>query len=222
MLSELQQHLNDIYRVEGAHDVRDYLVTDPAVAKILGRDAMLTNTQESVLVVEDEGGIALSVFLDRELLDRLGAANPMTKLRANQLADLWTVLEGISHFNYIVWSASRERPVTLLELELQAEVDKFVSTLLLAVEQGDRDLVNRLHGWLFDQVSFKAELEPEQYERYRAANEYAARLCNGLRQGLIDRSGGAMEELRRFYRLTQSEKISHIHSRAWARAGWQG
>jgi len=218
MLSELQQHLSDIYKVDRAHDVRDYLITDPALARILGRDAMLTNTEESVLLVEEGDGIALSVYLDRDLLERLDAADPMTNLRAHQLADLWTVLEGISHFNYIVWSASRERPVTLLELELQAEVDKFVSTLLLAVEQGDRELINRLHGWLFDRVSFKAELEPREYERYRAANEYAARLCNGLRQGLVDGSGHALDELRRFYRYTQSEKISHIHSRAWSPA----
>jgi len=218
MLSELQQQLNDIYRVDRAHDVRDYLITDPALARLLGRGAMLTNTDESVLLVEEEDGIALSVFLDGDLLERLGAADPMTNLRPHQLADLWTVLEGISHFNYLVWSASRARPVTLLELELQAEVDKFVSTLLLALDQGDRELVNRLHGWLFDKVSFRSELEPKQVERYRAANEYAARLCHGLRHGLIEGSTLALEELRRFYRLTQTEKISHIHSRAWAPA----
>ena len=215
MLSELQQHLNDIYGVDRDHDVRDYLITDPALARILGRDAMMTNTEESVLVVEEEDGIALSVYLDRDLLDRLDAADPMTRLKAHQLADFWTVLEGISHFNYIVWSAKRKRPVTLLELELQAEVDKFVSALLLAVEQGDRELVSRLHGWLFDKVVFKDELDAEQHERYRAANEYAARLCQGLRHGLVERNDRALDELRRFYRYNQTEKISHIHSRAW-------
>ena len=35
-------------------------------------------------------------------------------------------LEGVSHFLYLIWNASFDRSVTLLEMELQAEIDKFV------------------------------------------------------------------------------------------------
>lgn len=218
MLSELQRQLSDIYQVGGAYDVRDYLITDPMIAKCIGQDAMLANTDETLLVSQDDDGLALSLFLDGDMLERLESANPLHCLRAELLDDLWKVLEGISHFNCVVWKAAQDRSVSLLELELQGEIDKFVSTTLLALGQADTDLLNNLHGWLFDNVSFHDELDDEQLDRYRSANDYAARFCHGLRQQLIDDNQLALSELRQFYRLQLSDKISHIHTQAWARS----
>lgn len=215
MLAELQQHLSDIYQLGGQHDVRDYLITDPSLAQILGRDAMLKNTDESLLVSQDDDGIALSLFLDRDMLERLEAARPLDRLRAEVLDDLWKVLEGISHFNCVVWKASQDRNVTLLELELQGEVDKFVTTMLMALGQSDRKLLDGMHGWLFDNVRFHGQLDEEQKRRYRSANDYAARFCHRLRGRLLADARGAFAELRRFYRLQLPDKISHIHSGAW-------
>ena len=216
MLEQLQQQLSDIYQVGGSHDVRDYVITDPMLAKILGQDAMLSNTDETLLVSEDDEGLALSLFLDAKMLSRLESANPLDCLRADLLDDLWKVLEGISHFNCVVWKAAQERTVSLLELELQGEIDKFVSTSLLALDQADGDLLNRLHGWLFTNVRFHDELDDEQRKRYQSANDYAARFCHRLQKQLIDNDELALSELRRFYRLQLADKISHIHSRAWA------
>ncbi len=215
MLSELQQQLSDIYQVGGHYDVRDYLITDPTLAKYLGREAMLTNTEETLLVAQDDDGLALSLFLDEDLLDRLEAARPLEGLRADLLDDLWKVLEGISHFNYVVWKATQERPVTLLELELQGEIDKFVATMLLALGQSDTELLNGMHGWLFDNVRFHDELDGEELARYRSANDYAARFCHRLRRQLLADDREALAELRQFYRLQLADKISHIHTRAW-------
>ena len=216
MLIELQKQLTDLYQVDRGLDVRDFLITDPTMAKLLGQGALMQNTDESVLLSQDDDGLALSVYLDKDVLKRLNEANPMTKLQLEQLGDFWTVLEGISHFNYIVWSASKNRSVTLLELEMQAEVDKFVTSLLLASKQGDNELARRLHTLLFEVARIKPDLDKEQYERYTAASEYAGRFCHRLRKRLISSNGRVLSELRRFYRLTQSDKISHIHSQAWS------
>lgn len=215
MLAELQQQLSEIYQVGRDHDVRDYVITDPTLARFLGGDAMLTNTDETLLVSQDEEGLALSLFLDGDMLDRLEAARPLDRLHADLLDDLWKVLEGISHFNCVVWKASQERSVSLLELELQGEIDKFVTTTLLALAQADHDLLNRMHGWLFDNVRYHEELDDEQRDRYRSANDYAARFCYRLRRRLLANGRGALAELRRFYRLQLADKISHIHSQAW-------
>jgi hypothetical protein len=216
MLAELQRHLSDIYQVDGAHDVRDYIITDPLIAKLIGQDAMLTNTEETLLVSQDDQGLSLSLFLDQELLGRVESSRPLDYLHAGLLDDLWKVLEGVSHFNCVVWKATQDRTVSLLELELQGEIDKFVSTMLLAMDQADTELLNGLHGWLFDNVSFHDELDDEQLDRYRSANDYAARFCKGLRKQLIDDDQVALTELRHFYRLQLSDKISHIHSQAWS------
>lgn len=215
MLQKLQQHLNDTYQVGSGHDVRDYLITDQRLARAIAGDAMLTNSSETLLMCEDDDGMSLSLFLDRKLLKRLESANPLLELRAEQLDDFWTVLEGLSHFNCVVWKAGQDRTVSLLELELQAEIDKFVATMQLAMDQEEPEMLNRLHGWLFDDVSYNKELDDEQLDRYRAANDYAARFCRGFRQRFLCNGRSALSELRRFYRLQMAEKISHIHTHAW-------
>lgn len=217
MLDVLQQYLTDIYRTDHGLSVTDFLITDPALAAVLGSGRMLPDTEESVLLREDGHGLALSVYLDEEVLARLERADPLRDLRPEHLDDFCKVLEGISHFNYICWRARQDTPVKLLELEMQAEVDKFVTSWLLAVEQQDHDLARRLHGWLFDRVRFNPGLDPEQAERYRAANDYAARFCRYLAERLQQDGDRSLEELRRFYRLSQNEKISHIHTRAYGR-----
>ena len=214
MLSQLQEHLTNIYRVDPGYDVNDFLITDPVIAEILAKGSMIRETEESVLLQEDEDGLALSVFLDSAMLSRLKDANPLQELQVNQLKDLWTVLEGISHFNYIAWRARKNRSVSLLELEMQGEVDKFVSTFFLALDQEDSELAVNLHGWLFDDVRFNPRLSKDQRERYTTANNYAARFCHGLRKRLARDSREGLHELRHFYRLSQREKISHIHTQS--------
>jgi len=217
MLSDLQKQLSSIYQVEPGYDVSDFLVTDPTLAKLLGGDALIPNTDESVLLAEDDEGMALSVYLDSQMLGRLGQENPMNTLKASNLNDLWTVLEGISHFNYLVWSAGRDRSVTLLELEMQAEVDKFISTWLMAQNQDECEFADCLHGWLFDKVRFRPELSEDEQARYKTANDYAARFCHGLAKRFRVNCNKTFNELRRFYRLTQSDKISHIHTQSYTR-----
>jgi len=218
MLAMLQRQLSDIYHLGQAHDVRDYMITDPSLAKALGQDTMLGDSQETLLVAQDDEGLSLSLYLDADMLDRLESAKPLDKLRAELLDDLWKVLEGISHFNCMVWKATQDRSVSLLELELQGEIDKYVGTMLLALEQADTRLLNRLHGWLFGEVRYHDELDAEQLDRYRCANDYAARFCHGLQQQLIDDDQLALTQLRQFYRLQLTDKISHIHSQTLARA----
>ena len=216
MLSQLQDHLTSIYRVDPGYDVKDFLITDPIFAGILAEGSLTPDTEESVLMREDEGGLALSVFLDDAMLARLKDSNPLQELQVDQLADLWTVLEGISHFNFIAWRARKNRRISLLELEMQAEVDKFVSTFILALDQDDGELAVKLHGWLFDNVRFNPNLNKEQRERYNTANSYAGRFCHGLRKRLSHNSREGLHELRHFYRLSQRDKISHIHAQSYA------
>jgi hypothetical protein len=214
MLSQLQEHLTNIYRVDPGYDVNDFLITDPIIAEILGKGSLIRETEESVLLQEDGDGLALSVFLDSAMLQRLKNANPLQELQVDQLNDLWTVLEGISHFNYIAWRARKNRRVSLLELEMQGEVDKFVSTFFMALDQEDSELAVKLHGWLFDNVRFNPALSSDQRERYTTANNYAARFCHGLRKRLSRNSREGLHELRYFYRLSQRDKISHIHAQS--------
>jgi len=218
MLDVLQKQLSDIYQLGQSCDVRDYLITDPVLAKALGQGRVLGDSEETLLMLQEGDEMSLSLFLDAELLQRVNCGNPMENLCADMLDDLWKVFEGISHFNCMVWKAQQDRTVSLLELELQGEIDKYVGTMLLAMQQADTSLLHNLHGWLFDNIRFHDDLDSEQRERYRSANDYAARFCHGLKQQLLANDAVALGQLRHFYRLQLGDKISHIHSQAIAPA----
>jgi len=215
-VGDLQQRLAALYQLEHGLAVEDFLVTDAATAGALTPDGARRHTDERLLMRDDGDGLSLALYLDDALLARLRERNPLDALNDEGLEDFWTAVEGISHFNYVVHNASARREVTLLELELQAEVDKFVSTVLLAREQGRRAVASRLHHLLFERMSLDAELGGEERERYRLANDYAGRFCRRIGARLHEAGEEIMAELRKFYRYSQRQKISHIHARAWA------
>ena len=135
MLNDLQKLLATIYDVPLPHDVAEFLLTDRAQ---LPQSAQDSGTDEQVLVAEDGDTLWVNVYLEPALLARLESANPSEALHGGNIADYWTALEGVSHFLYLAWNAMFDRSVTLMELELQAEIDKYVSSLWLLREQNPR------------------------------------------------------------------------------------
>jgi hypothetical protein len=214
MLAELHRYLVDICQADCGHQIADFLITDRSIAASIGEQSLAAGVEETMLVADDDDGVAVSIYLDDALLSRLERQNPLDELKPGQLGDLSTVLEGISHFNYLVWSAVQDRSVTLFELELQAEVDKFAATMLMALDQNDHTFAREVHRRLFDEVIYQPALDHDQRERYETANDYAARFCHRILERMGEHSG--LQQLRDFYRLTQAEKIGHIHSLAWA------
>lgn len=211
MLQALQKLLATIYDVPLALDVAEYLLTDRSR---LPSELQDEGSDEQVLVAQDGDTLWVSVYLDPAVLARLDAANPFDALHGGNIADYWTALEGVSHFLYLVWNAAHGRPVTLLELELQAEIDKYVASLWLLRSQHPRRFPVELHHLLFERARVDTALAGERTALYRRANDYAARFCRRLARTLGSGGGSAessvMAELRRFYRLDRSRKFRHI------------
>jgi hypothetical protein len=209
LLRKLEAMLHELYALEVGYAVSDFLITDPELARCL--DASGRNVDEKLLIAEADGEADVALYLERELLERLDRNDPLQRLHADNLADFWAALEGVSHFIYYAWNAARDKSVSLFELELQAEVDKFVTTGMLLREQGGLT-PDGLHAWLFDVPVLAAELGVEERERYRRANRYAGKYCRHLQQSLARGADevAAQRELRHFYRLSQTSKLAHI------------
>lgn len=212
VLRALQSLLGRLYDVEPPYDVYDFLVTDRrevAGARPQNDGRVL---EESLLLAETADGAGVALYLDPGLLSRLEAADPHLALTEMNLQDYCTALEGVSHFLYSTWALDRDSPVSLLELETQAEVDKYaVTVFLLSGQQGGASYPAQVHARLFDRVSFDARLEPQQYERYRTAHRCAANYCRRLERRFVSRGVARTEamvrELRSFYRLRHSAKL---------------
>ncbi len=209
LLGKLQALLGELYALDVPYEVNDFLTTDADFARAL--DAKGRDVDEKLLIAEADGEAEVALYLERELLERLERHDPLACLDADNLADFWAALEGVSHFTYYAWNAEREKAVTLFELELQAEVDKFVTTGLLLRQQSGRE-PSGLHRWLFDAPALDEQLGGAERERYRRANRYAGKYCRRLAPALSrgPDEEAVQRELRHFYRLSQGSKLAHI------------
>ena len=211
--SSLQDYLNRLYALETCFRVDDFLLTDAATARELEGDAFRA-VEEKLLVVEEEEGLSLSLYLEPEMLQRLEAARPLESLQRAGLEDFWAVLEGVSHFTYLTFKAQQDRGVRAVELELQAEVDKFVVTALLGLAQRRPTSTRALHHSLFELMQPDPALDPELRRRYLEAGRGAARYCQSLMRRFHELSPALLSELRHFYRLDHPGKLRFIEANA--------
>jgi hypothetical protein len=218
MLQHFQSLLSELYDTEQHLNVLDFLVTDNRILAAVEGSSPARGTEEKLLICQNDEELALSLYLAPELLERLKARDPRDWLGRRNFADFCTAFEGISHFNYLVWNASADKSVTLHELEMQAEVDKYVGALAVLAGQPNSELTASLYDRLFDDPQFAADLEPDELERYRSASALAGKFCHSLARRFphgLSRPG-MLGELRAFYRLSQPDKVSHIRSATFA------
>ena len=149
ILRQIQDLIGDIYDVSIAHDVYDFLVTDRTC---LPAGARAGQSDEQLLVAEESDAVGVSLYLDPALLERLQRADPIRALNQGNVADYWTALEGVSHFLYFAWNAGHDKPVSLLELELQAEIDKYVASYWLLRRQFPQRFPAELMRILFERT----------------------------------------------------------------------
>jgi hypothetical protein len=208
-LAGLQDLLSDLYALDVPYRVEDFLTTDAAIAGAL--DESGRHMDEKLLIAENGGEAEVCLYLERDLLERLERSDPLTRLDGDNLQDFLTAFEGVSHFTYYAWNAELDKSVTLFEMELQAEVDKFVATTRLLLRQ-DRRLPCGLHHWLFELPKLDSRLAGDELDRYRDANRYAGKYCRRLAPALArgPETEPLQRELRRFYRLSQPAKLEHI------------
>jgi hypothetical protein len=211
-LQPLQQRLQDIYEIDNDYDVETFLISDASLATHLENRSVTRTIPEKLLVRQHPDGIDVSLYLQQELLQNLASDNPIEVLHTGNFADFCTVTEGVSHFVYLTWNAHHERSITLFELELQAEVDKFILAAALLAEQSGGSLPHNLAQVLFDKPRYDPRLNHQEQQRYRLANVFARRYCQQLHQMLREHGDAVMitRELRRFYRLLHHRKIQRI------------
>lgn len=209
VLESIKGELERVYEIHVPLAIHDFLTTDRGTANALA-DVDAFHADEFLFVSHDDSGTYMTLFIDDAIIDHLDDDNPLDVLHEGNLASFCVALEGVSHFTYLAWRAGFDRPVTQLELEMQAEVDKFVASRLLMERQAAGQASQSLGQRLFEQVSYHPDLDAPSRERYEAANSYAGRYCRQLEARWNSQARSVTRDLRRFYRLDQRQKIRHI------------
>ena len=184
LASRIQLGLENLYRLDRAANVDDFV------------HHAGDGEREGLLVRETDGGLELRLHLPR--LDDAGEG----------LDPICQIIEGVSHFVYLADRASREQTTTQLELELQAEVDKYV-VLAASVDGFDERTSRRLRERLYERVAYVHAPDTIEGERYRVANDRARRFTGRLEREFIARARYAelRAELRRFFHMSQGDKL---------------
>jgi hypothetical protein len=205
-LGRVQRGLEALYRVDTGVAVDDFVVG----AELRDQLVPARRAREQLLVCESGGEMALALFIDPRALANLTSHDPSHRLGDHNLGDFLLAVEGVSHFIYAIWCARAERPVSQLELELQAEVDKYVTCLLTTAP--DAAVSAELRRRLFGDAIYEPDLDHDEHARYRAANDNAQRYASWLERAFVARRKipEMLGELRRFYRLGLAGKLATI------------
>jgi hypothetical protein len=208
MLTRLQRGLEHLYRIDTETSVEDFVIDDDLRRRI----GVTRAPREQLLVSQDDGGVSIGLFVDQDALSNLDANDPSRRLDHHNFGDFLLAVEGVSHFVYLTWRAQHDHRVTALELELQAEVDKYVTCLLVGDEAGDRSAALRRR--LFEDFEYEDGLDDDERERYRVANANAHRYSASLERRFVHtgRIADMLEELRRFYRRPLDGKLDLIRA----------
>jgi hypothetical protein len=209
ILSRLQRGLEVLYRVETNLQVDAFVINEEQ-----RRSAGVARApREQLLMREEDGELGLALFVDGAALANLERNDPNRRLDDTNFADFCLALEGVSHFVYLALCAAGHRRVSALELELQAEVDKFVCCGLL---QGGAIEGRQLRRRLYQDFHFAEDLAGDELHRYRTANAEADRYAGGLERRFVlrDRVPDMLAELRRFYRMGLDDKRGLINRHA--------
>ena len=199
MLKLIQEHLQAIYRLADAPDIRSFLVSGEEVAQVLGPDRR--RAEEWVLVREVEDGVDIGVYIDSTHLEDLETAATPARALDESFRAFCVATEGVSHFLLLVDRARRAEPVTMLELEAQAEVDKYVSARL--------HCPTRAREWrarLFRDAALAPDLSTEERDRYREAGRMAAGFCETLDD--LPTVDALLAEVRAFWREPAAKRLA--------------
>jgi hypothetical protein len=214
LLNNLQSQLESVYALESTYRVNDFLIQDAQLVSHLDNSHNSRELPEKLLIRQDGDNIDLALYLDADLVRRLEQSDPTRSLHDDNIHDFWLALEGVSHFLYVIYNVEYERGVSLFELELQAEVDKYIIAALLVRRQRQGNVPASLHYHLFSNARFDSRLNGEELYRYRNANELAGKFCAYLETFLNQKAPPStlFNSLRRFYRLGHHHKVRAIAS----------
>jgi hypothetical protein len=195
-LSKIQDDLEDIYRLDRTLNVNDFVLPKSSIEAPLDR-------LEQVLVCSEDDDLSMSLVLDDSLM--------VPGLQWN-LDTFCVATEGVSHVLYLANAAQQGQRISAFELELQAEIDKFL-VLVTAVGMECKDALKRLFA---SSTLDTTVVATDEAERYRRANRTAWSFCRQITLRFLgshrveQRMECLLREVREVYRMRGTSKLERL------------
>ncbi|MCC7460617.1 MAG: hypothetical protein IT286_04865 [Proteobacteria bacterium] len=193
MIHILQKKIEKIYRLSSCPEAQQYVLSPKQFKKL----AKSSNNPQ--VIYQDEGDdMSLGIYLGSNLFKRI-----KQKSRIFSFQDFCVMSEEISHFIYLIWSKSNGKTINLLDLEVQAEVDKFV---LASDFFGSK---KQIFQKMFKNFNMRQNLREDEQERYYTANRLGKKFALSMLSEKVTPLK-KMNWLRMFYRQNINNRILMI------------
>ena len=216
LVKTLQQQFQSIYQLPQYLSIEDFLINPETLDTMKEQQCVLPSIAPHkgyMLLFTEDDELHVGIYLHSNVIDNLRRYNPLLGLHEKNIDDFCIMTEEVSHFLYTTWKARHDIQMTKLEIELQAEVDKFILCTLYRAQHQDKTDSLPLIDLLFEGYHFEENLSEESKARYHTASKLARHYCHFLDRHYINDNHipQMIEEIRQFYRFSQTEKISHIN-----------
>ena len=196
MIQLLQKKIEKLYGLYSHPEADQYLINNDQLELFHHQDADIPK----VLCIEEETDMSMAIYLGQKIF-----TNIHKPIKIFSFEDFCVMAEEISHYVYLVWSKCNNKQISLLDLEIQGEVDKYL--LACEIYRTDKDLFEKI----FKNFSFQKDLSTEERERYEQANRLSMKLVQSIEKKKVSKQKKTTW-LRAFYRHSFSHRISMIES----------
>lgn len=168
---------------------------------------IVSSEQNSFLIKESADGADVMICLKPDLIEKISQMKLPKDFQLDLMPDLSIAIEELSHFNTYCSRALKEHEVSAIELEVQAEVDKFGLMLDWAYTKNEEHLREKIFSILFDDFKLGGWVPQSEYSRYEDAHLIARNFCRGLLDKDMNRAefNKCMQD---FFSLQGSEKLT--------------
>ncbi len=218
LIKELQRKIEKTYVLDtGITNIEQYIVGDRGYKEFYAKEKIRTvvnsHSGARVLIRDTGDTLKVSIYYPDALIRELEDNDPRLGIHDENIDLCASFVEELDHFLFIAQNYKLNRPFSLFELELQANVTKYLvikyfialQKKSLKLSKFDREYV-RHH--LFYKRKFDIE-DTSEKKRYEDAGKFGMMYTNHI--DLLSHEE-RLRDLRQFSRMSCPSKIRHIQS----------
>ncbi|KKM95256.1 hypothetical protein LCGC14_1190050 [marine sediment metagenome] len=219
LIEELQRKIEKTYALDtGITNIEEFVIGNKGYKKFYAKEKIKTvvnnSYSRSQVFIRDVGNtLKISIYYPDELIKVLEDNDPRIGLHDDNIDACASFVEELDHFLFIAQNFKLNRPFSLLELELQANVTKYlVLKYFIALQSKSIRLSKSDKEYIRHHLFYKRKYDtddPSERKRYEDAKIFGI-----IYTKYIDflSHEDRLRDLRKFSRMTCSSKIRHIQS----------
>ena len=218
LIKELQRKIEKTYALNtGITNIEQYIIGDKGYEEFYAKEKIRTvvNSHSGAKVLIRDAGetLKVSIYYPDELIRELESNDPRLSLHDGNVDLCASFVEELDHFLFIAQNYKQNRPFSLLELELQANVTKYlVLKYFIALQNKSVKLSNFDKEYIRYHLFYKRKYDIEdtsERKRYEDAVKFGMMYTKHI--DLLPQED-RLRDLRQFSRMTCPSKIRHIQS----------